>query len=76
MSGETLAVLLAAAVGLALAMHLERDRRATLGLVSTGFLGLGTQAAQVYPASIGYSAYNSVPVATVPSSPSTWALIL
>lgn len=68
MSGETLAVLLAAAVGIGLALAIERRRQ--------GEAAAAARARYAFPDPLGYSAFSGIPVATVPSSPSTWALIL
>lgn len=67
MSGETLAVLLAAAIGLGVALAIERAKNRQ------------AQAAadyqQAFGGPLGYSAFSSVPIGTLPSSPSTWAIL-
>lgn len=68
MSGETLAVILAAIVGVGLALAIERRRQ--------GEADAAARARYSFAGPLAYSAFSSVPVATVPSSPSTWALIL
>lgn len=61
MSGETLAVFLAAAIGIALAIHLQRRDKAQT---------------ELYSSPLNYSAWSQVPVGTLPSGPATWALLL
>lgn len=76
MSGQTLAVLLAAAIGIALAVNLENDRRRKLGIADVSFLGQGTIGLNAYPRAVGYSAVNSIAIANVPGPTSTWSLVL